>query len=186
MCIRDRNVRQLIRKLNLVDIDQTQCIEMIDDHGLQTFPLKWRPSKPRKYAPPGAQHKKKQLRRLQYGALQRLLHHSKKDAASTVISGDWRSLHKENQNISNEVLSFWKDSIGSEGSATIRLNGHSSPGLGIYTPATMAELLSALSTMKGSAPGPERVTAKELLGLDNSMILTYVNLLLRADIAIRG
>ena len=43
----------------------------------------------------------------------------------------------------------------------------------------MAELLSALSTMKGSAPGPDRVTAKELLGLDKSMILTYVNLLLR-------
>ena len=83
-------------------------ITFLDLHASELFPHSWRPSKSRSdyqlRNPP--RNVKKANRRRQYGAVQRLIHHNKKDADKAVLLGNWRELYKADPTIPHNVCQY--------------------------------------------------------------------------------
>ncbi|VDP34581.1 unnamed protein product, partial [Echinostoma caproni] len=122
------------------------------------FPHRWRPTKPRPHRNPDRIKNNRQLRRIQYGHIQNVYRSNRKDAADTILSGRWRTAFAPTESCLPGFNEYWKSTFCHPASRDCRPPHRvieQSPDL--IAPITLMEVKTAISRMKGRAPGLDRL-----------------------------
>ncbi|KAK4467467.1 hypothetical protein MN116_000321, partial [Schistosoma mekongi] len=159
------------------DTDDTQFI--LNSHAELAFPKKWCPSKLRQPPNVATTINRKQLRRIQYGHIQTLYLRSQRDAANTVLDGRWRTPLTSSPFIIPEFENFWETVFTAP---SVPDNRSVTPVVPVcptlIAPISPAEVKWALSDMRNSATGVDKLTALHFLKSDVPSVAGYLNMVL--------
>lgn len=126
--------------------------------------------------------KKKQLRRAQYAAIQKLYNTSQKDAAKAVLEGKWREFHLPRDVAVEGLGNFWAGVLSREGPRGRPQDHQVVPQhWAIVDPIMPAELTETLRSLRKSANGVDKIPASELLTWDPSTLAGLVNICLLTE-----
>ena len=104
----DKSLLQSIAQSILTnETDMGSIHQRIETHAISTFPHKWRDTKSRGVRRVGPLSKKAE-RRAQYAHIQTLYHRRQKDAAKTILNGNWRTAYRLSDEPVPGFAGYWE------------------------------------------------------------------------------
>ena len=113
-------------------------------------------------APPKARTNRAR-RRMQYARVQRSFARDRGRCAQKVLDGDWRDLGDTKSVPLSVQEPFWRSLFERPSDPDVRKPTERSPVWSILKPISRADVKSMLGTIRKSAPGPDGLTAKDIL-----------------------
>ena len=142
------------------------------------FPQTMRPAAYKRMRAGAPSESRCKVRRAQYAQVQKLYHTNRKDWASTVLSGDWRTAYLEGARTMEGLHDFWTNLLRQPSSPDLRPVDKLVADWSLLAPLAVEEVTTALKEMGTSAPGLDKITARELLQLDKICLTQLLNTLL--------
>lgn len=140
----------------------------------QVFTDQWSWRGQRKQTSRGALTKR-QIRRAQYGAIQKLYNVNKKEAAKAVLDGRWRESHQPQAAPVEGLGDYWAEVLSREGPHG-EIHQQNVPQLwSILDPINTEELTESIRTLRSSAGGVDKISAAQLLTWDQPSLAVLVN-----------
>uniref|UniRef100_A0A8C7YCS3 ribonuclease H n=1 Tax=Oryzias sinensis TaxID=183150 RepID=A0A8C7YCS3_9TELE len=177
-CWNIKDLKQMVEDLITRNVDIHTAKSRLEEHAIAAFPHLWKASSRRLTHTEGPLTKKAE-RRAQYTHIQTLYHHRIKDAAKTVLDGNWQTAYRKTENPVPGFIPYW-ESIFTSPPVTDRRP--IKPVLDIIPdliePIQPEEVTESLRSMHGSAPGLDRIRPANLRSMNPNILAGYYNLML--------
>lgn len=171
---------QIAEDLQNGKISRKKCRVLMQEHAQHWFPHTWKPTSARP-EPKVRQWSKRDIRRANYAAVQKLYKLRKRDAAQTVFSGSWRNAYRGHAPLPAKMEEYWSEVFGKPSAIDSVPPGAPTKVLwSVMGKIVPSEVTVALKGMRNSAPGLDRISAEELLTWDQPSLAAYYNLMLVA------
>ena len=133
----------------------------------------------KRYLPAGAKGvSRRSVRKAQYAQVQKLYWTNRKDWASTVLSGEWRSAHVGGARTVDGLHDFWANLLSQPSSPDLRPVEECVWDWPLLAPLAAEEVTAVLKEMGTTAPGLDKLTAKELLSVNAVCLAQLLNTML--------
>ncbi len=165
-------------------VSREQAAQNLESAIQECIPLKWNPVKRRRVF--GKKPKSnKEIRRARYAHTQRLYKLKRKDAAHSILEGRWREAYRGLDRAVEGVEEYWAKVF--ETNTTEIESSESSPQSNgqikweLIAPITTEEIRLALSTMKRTSVGMDKLSSQELLTWHLPSLAGLMNMILATE-----
>ena len=162
----------------LCDLSAAQC--RLQELLSAVFPHTLKPKSKKRVAAVAPGMSRRRIRRAQYAVVQRLFKTNRKDWASTVLSGEWRTAHVGGARTVDGLHEYWAKLVSQPSDPDPRsvLCGDVSTDWSLLAPLAVDEVTKTLKEMGATAPGLDALTVKDLLRMNTVCLTQFLNALL--------